>query len=90
MGSRDRALVLVFLILVAWPDHWIRVAFVLLIAAFEIQTGERELEFRGFKAKPWERRVVCAFTLIMAVSKLVWWSVLCAAFCLGVRKFFKS
>lgn len=90
LGRRDRVLLVVFLILVAWPDHWIRLAFIILLGALELRTGDRELEWREYKVKPWERRVVCGFALFMAMSKLVWWSLFCAGAIWALREFIKK
>lgn len=86
LAPLDRALLVLFLMLVAWPDHWVRTAFVLLVGAAEAAAGDRELEFRGHRIRVWERRAVAAFAVLMALSKLVWWSLLCGAVCVGIRQ----
>lgn len=70
----DGVLGLVFLLGVAWPDQWLRVVGALLVAAFDIRSGDAETDLPGGlgKLRKWERRVVCWFFVVVALSKLVW------------------
>lgn len=89
LGRRDRVLLLIFLILVAWPDHWVRMAFILLVGVFELRMGDASATIWGHEIKAWERRTVSVFAILMAMSKLIWWSLACAVAVVAVREAFK-
>lgn len=87
MDTVDRALCVVFLILVAWPDQWLRVAFLVLLFVAETRLGHvEEHQIYDVKIKKWERRCVAAFAGILALSKILWWCTFCFGVCLGLRQ----
>lgn len=85
LGSRDRGLLVILLLLIAWPTSWVRIAFVVMVCAAEVHLKNTDVKVRGIEIKAWERRVVSLFSIIMAMSKLVWWTVACSMFVLGLR-----
>lgn len=87
MDSGDRILGAIFLILVAWPDQWLRVAFLILLVVAESRLGDvEEHQIYEVKIKRWERRCVAVFAGILAMSKILWWCTFCACVVLGVRQ----
>ncbi len=86
MDRGDRVGCVVYLILIAWPDQWLRVAFIILLLTAETRLGDTELQMYDVKVKVWERRAVSAFACVLALSKILWWCTLCAAVCLAVRQ----
>lgn len=85
LGTRDRVLICFFLFLIAFPFSWIRVGFVMLICAAEWRLGSTEIQLKGYTIKAWERRAVSSFAVVLAMSKIVWWSIGCLAFVIGIR-----
>lgn len=63
----------------------------MLVAAADMQLDNREFEIPAFMGKGpfvvrvWERRAVAWFSILMALSKLVVWSVVCAGLIVGLR-----
>jgi hypothetical protein len=78
MVPRDRLLLVLFLIMIAWPTSWIRISFVLILCLIEMKLKNTDVEWKGYQVKAWERRAVSLFTIILAISKLIWWSVFCS------------
>lgn len=85
LGCVDRGLLVLLLFLIAWPSSFVRIAFVVMLGAMELHLKGEEISIRDIKIKAWERRAVSLFAVIMAISKLVWWTLLCSGFVFGLR-----